>query len=59
MSWHHGIIRIMAVAEGYLMVRYKGCRPFLITEREARRFEAERIEQIRLLVEAHRGEVVE
>lgn len=59
MSWHNGMVRIMAVAEGYLMVRYWGCHPFLITEKEARQFEAERMEKLRLLVEAHKEELAE
>lgn len=31
-------IKIMAIADGYLMVRYKGCFPFVIQEKEFYQF---------------------
>jgi len=27
-------IRLMALAEGYVMVRYEGCAPFIMTEKD-------------------------
>jgi hypothetical protein len=30
----HGEIRVMAVAEGYAMVRYRGCVPWCISVRD-------------------------
>lgn len=34
--WKRGPVRVMAVAEGHVMVRRKGCVPFTITLAELR-----------------------
>lgn len=36
--WQHGKVKVMAQADSYLMVRYPGCMPFVISMREANQF---------------------
>jgi hypothetical protein len=38
----HGLIRVMAVASGWAMVRRPGRMPWVMTEREARKLLAEK-----------------
>ena len=35
-EWNIGEVRVLAVAEGWLMVRHRGCAPFLLFARDAR-----------------------
>jgi len=30
LKYHNGKIRVMAIAQGWMMVRYKGCVPFTV-----------------------------
>lgn len=45
-SGHGDFVRLMARADGYVMVRHSGCIPFVITEREWDALPPERIHNI-------------
>lgn len=38
MPWTHGAVRVMAVADGWAMVRYSGCSPFALPLKSLRAF---------------------